>query len=901
MKPIRLTLTGALLASTAIMMPRFVLAQDEGPTAQSDETITILGQFVPDEKRDTSEISNILDAEALARTQDSDIANALQRLTGLSLDEGRFVIVRGLNERYSRATLNGSPLPSNEPLRNVVPLDIFPTSILEGVLVQKTFSPEFGLDFGGGLLELRTVGVPNEEFFEIGASFGYNTVTSFDRGFTYAGSDFDWTGTNDIDDFRTFPSGTIPRNLNTLSPGEREIAGESLPNVWSVQEDDSIPPDLSFNAAYGNRWELGGESALGFVLVADYGNSWFTKDGLRRDIRTTDQGFEIQDDFSSTGQGCDESPFECGFFETVQSIDLNALASVGLNIDNNNEIKVTSLILRKTTKEALLQTGFEEDQGQILQDGRLDWIERQTWSNQITGDHYLPILSNVWDNFGETNINWRGSYSEAKRDVRNRKDFLYEQEPDGVFRLDSRILESNQTTYASLEDENWQVGIDIKQPVSIWDIDVELKFGAAYEESERASELRRFLFAPAPGVSAVQLIPVREQIPEIIFGRINVDPNGYVLQDNTVPSDAFLADFENVQFYAGFDAQLTQTLRIAAGFRYEDSEQNTTSFARTDLICGDFFGGGALPPVCRGPDASGATVAFANGDAIPVTLRGEFLLPAVTATWEFLPNNQIRAGFSQTINRPTLRELSTSPFLDPDRDVEIEGFPFLNIAEVDNYDIRWEWYFAAREFVTVGVFYKQIDNPIELTFTPFGNEVRRSFRNGTEAELIGVEAEIQKNLNFQDWFGFDFLGSREFYINANFTYIDSETTIAFDPLNIITNETRELQGQSDILANVQFGFQDFDRGERGAILFNFTGERVETVGVLGLPETFERPPALLDVVYSKEIAGFFGGTYELSFEARNLLDDDYVLEQGGITIEQYDLGRTFSVGVTARY
>ncbi len=898
MKSTRVTLTGALLASTAMLMPVSVLAQDDAPVAQSDEVIVVQGAFIPDEKRETSEISNILDAEALSRTQDSDIADALQRLTGLSLDDGKFVIVRGLNERYSRATLNGAPLPSNEPLRNVVPLDIFPTSILDGVLVQKTYSPEFAADFGGGLMELRTKAVPDEAFIEVGGSFGYNTETSFQEGLTYAGSDWDWTGLDAIDDFRAFPSGTIPSDLSTLTEGEREIAGESLPNVWTIQSDDSLPADYSLNFAAGNGWEMGDESALGVIFVAGYGNSWENRFGLRRDVRTSAEGLEIQDDFSSNAEGCDEIEFDCGYFDTTQTIDLNALASVGFTINNDNAIKLTSAVLRKTTKEALLVTGREDDQDQILQDGRIDWVERQTWTNQVVGEHFLPFFDSF--DLPLTQLDWRVSYSEAKRDVDNRKDFLYELEPDGVFRLDSRILESNQTTYAELEDSTFEVGADLKQAFTLWDMDIELKAGGSYFEQERESSLRRFLFQPAQGLSSAQLAPLREQIPEIIFGRVNIDPNGYRLVDNTQASDAFLADSEIIAGYAGLDAQVTPTLRIAAGLRYEDSEQVTTSFARTATRCGELFGGGATPPGCASDGSNSSEIIFEQGDQIGITLTGEFLLPSVTATWEFLPNNQVRLGFSQTLNRPSLRELSTSPFLDPDRDEEVEGNPFLTIAEIDNYDIRWEWYFARGEFLTLGAFYKDITNPIEETFSVFGNETRRSFRNGESAELLGVEAELQVALPFQDWFDWTFLGDREFYVNTNFAYIDSETTTGFNPLNIVTNDTRELQGQSDILANLQLGFQDFERGEKAALLFNFTGDRIDSVGVLGLPDEVESPPTLLDFVYSRELP-LAGGVYEVSFEARNLLNDDYELNAEDILIEQYEIGRTFSVGIKARY
>ncbi len=901
MKPTHPTLTGALLASTAFLVPSLALAQQgDTPTVAADETIVIQGQFVPDEKRETSEISSIIDDEFLAQTQESDIAETLKRVTGLSIDEG-FVIVRGLNERYTKATLNGAPLPGNDPLRNVVPLDIFPTSVLEGVLVQKTFSPQYSGEFGGGLIELRTIGVPDEGFFEISGSLGGNTATTRQDGFSYAGDGWDWTGTDDITDFRELPNGfPTTEEIDGLTPAELELAGEQILNNYSVQQID-VPVNWSTTASFGERAEIGDESAIGFVGVVTFGNDWFTIDGARRSVAATANGLELQDEFAPDAALCEGVDIECGFFETTQTINLNALGTLGFEIDNNNTIKVTSAILRQTTKESLIQSGVEglEDED-VIQRVRIDWIERQTWLNQVTGEHYFAALPE--NLFGDTQVQWRAAYNESSRNVQNRKDYEYFLDPsDNVFRLRPNFIENNQTSFARLRDEAYEFGIDVAQPFIFFDrFEGDFKFGAAYEETDRDSTLRRFFF-DAPGIGSIRTRDIRAQIPEITFGRINIDPNGLILVDNTSPSDAFNANDEVFSAYGLVDVQITPVLRVSAGLRYQDTELRTQSFARGQIFCDELIslsgGTATLPEQCNT-----GSVAFDDGDVIDATLSGEFLLPAATVTWEFRPNFQVRAGYSQTFNRPTLREISTSPFIDPDRDTEVEGNPFLTIAEVDNYDIRFEYYFGTGEFATVGVFYKEIDNPIEESFVAEANETDRTFINGESAELIGVEWEVQKSLFFQDWFGWDFLGTREFYVNANFTYVDAETTIIQTPTNILTNLTRDLQGQSPILANLRFGFDDIDRGERGALLFNYTDGRIDTVGTFGRPDLVENPPILVDIVYAREFAlPGVPGQYEFSLSARNLLGDEYTLTADDIFIEEYELGRTFTVGLSARF
>ncbi len=222
------------------------------------DEIVVTGQYIPDEKRVTSEISELLDTDALSAFGDSNIAVSLQRVPGLSLSQGSFVIVRGLNERYSQALLNGAQLPSPEPLTRVVPLDIFPNSVLAGVLVQKTYSPQYGADFGGGVLALRTLAIPEERFFEAGVSLSFNTASVFEDGLTFEGEGADWLGVDFGD--RDLPDG-IPRELDSLSAAELEAAGESLPDVYTPELDDN-PPGVSLELAYGDRftpgrWRLG--------------------------------------------------------------------------------------------------------------------------------------------------------------------------------------------------------------------------------------------------------------------------------------------------------------------------------------------------------------------------------------------------------------------------------------------------------------------------------------------------------------------------------------------------------------------------------------------------------------------------------------------------------------------
>lgn len=894
------TLMGGLLASTAICAPHAALAQDQDQGApQGVETLVVTGQFIPDEKRATSEVADLLDSDDLSLSGDSDIASALKRVTGLSTDEG-FVFVRGLNERYTRVLLNGVTVPSNEPLTRVVPVDIFPTSLIDSVLVQKTFSPQYPGDFGGGVLELRTKSIPDEEFLSIGLSGTYNTVTNLERGLTAQGGAFDWLGA----DFgaRRFDE-IIPDvgELPNATEAELEVIGESFRNVGSIDA-ETLPPDVGLNVSYGNSWNLRSESRFGFVIVADYENTWETRQGTRRSVGAGD---EIEIDFSPGNEDCLLLGLDdCGFTRTNQTVNLNGLVSFGLEIDRDNALEFTTAILRKTTLQSLIQQG-DGAEDEIVQDNRIDYIERQTWTNIVSGEHYWSILPES-AGFLDTEVNWYFSYSESKRDVEDRRDILFEfEEQVDAFAIAVEAIPDNNTiTFAALLDDTFEGGIDFVQPATIFGQAVDFKFGGQYINQQRDSLFREFGFIPPPGFAAD--FDLRTQVPEIIFGPVNIDPLGFEITEVTDPQNFFAAEDEIFAGYVQVDAQVTDALRVAAGFRYEDSSQlaiNTNGIA--DLTCGTNTFAVDLSEVFAAECAGGpSTVLFPGSTefpfdpvSVPIDLQGEFGLPTVTVTYEFLPNNQIRFGYSQTVNRPSLRERSLGIFLEPDRDTEIVGNPFLEIAEIDNFDLRWEWYFAADQFFTLAGFYKEITNPIEQSIVAVP-ELTRSFINAEQAELVGVEAELKVNLPFNEWW--PALGNRQFFFFGNGSYIDSDVTIDPSQATLLTSDSRQLQGQSEFLGNIQFGYEDADAGEKAVLQVNYTGPRIESVGAFGAPDAIETPPVLVDFVASKDFE-MFGGTYTWSFSARNLLNDDYELEQGNVVIEQFDLGRSFGFGVTANY
>lgn len=873
----KFTLKRALLASTVLALPTAAYAQEQDPEIRDDlndiEEVVVQGAFIPDEKRDTSEVANVLDSEAFQRAGDSDIAVALTRVTGLSLFQGKFVFVRGLGERYSSVMLDNALFPSTDPLRRVVALDILPTSLVENVLVQKTYSSAFPAEFGGGVVNIRTKAVPDEFIFEMGASVGFNTVSTGATGFTTDRDSVEWTSFRG--DRREAPPGLFDVPFGGVVP---EAVTEQLAGNFSVDE-EANHPNGSFGITIGDSWEIG-DRRLGILASGGWNTEVVNKNGTRRVIQI--EGTDPNQDFSP--EAClaadpDLDPSiaaNCGRRNTESTYALSGLISVGLEWDANNSFKATTVLLRNSRAESLIQQGiFGADPDNIRTFVRNDFIETNVWTSQIGGNH-------EWFLFGDqgTLVDWRATYYRTDRDAPLRREVNFQYFPLGE---EFRLLPAqnlNETSFGALDDESLEFGFDITQPFTVGDVAVDFKTGFNYADRTRQSATRRFFYTGLLTASDELLT----RVPEIILGSANIGEGGFRLEDRTAGSDIFEAAIESFSFYGKLDAQLSPKLRVSGGLRYEESKQTSDTF---EFIIG-----------------------LGEPDPINIVQKIERLLPSATVTYEVVENVQMRLGYSQTLSRPDLRELSNALFIDPDRDTLVIGNPgrlvdtngdgevddvqdALQAAIFDNFDFRLEYYFGLGEQASIGVFYKDIRDPIEQSFGLRAGTLLQSFDNADQGQLFGIEAEIEKILDFDQWFGWD-TGSRVWMVKANGTYVDASVSFSEDFGSVRpTNLNRRLQGQSEWLGNIQFGWESVELGETFNIALNYTGDRIFTVGVNGAPDVFEEPPILLNVNYKRRIFD----NWEMNVAIDNILDDDYILRAGDVLAEQFDIGTTFSLGL----
>jgi TonB-dependent receptor len=811
---------------------------------------------VLEERREESAVANILGAEQISKAGDSDAAGALKRVTGLTLVGGRYIFVRGLGERYSSTLLNGANVPSPNPTRRVVPLDLFPAGIIDSIAVQKSFTPEMPAEFGGGTVQLRTKSVPEAPFFEIEAKIGYNDQTTGKSGLTYDGGSDDWTGSDDgtraMSDLlmAATADGTELREFNRFTgvgytKEELEIIGESLPVNYQIYEED-IDPNLGFGMAGGTRFDFTDDFTLGFLAAMDYDNKWASTVQQRTDYVVSGDELVPENDYT--------------YRTTVRNIDLSGFFTVGAEIGDHNSLTYNWMLLRSTTDRTQRQQGFNKDaEGGDVQFTELEWLERELIANQVLGEHSFPSL---WD----LKLDWNFTTATAEtiepdtRTYRYDPDTLTPEEDDLIFSIRN---DSNQRRWGDLQDNSDDWNFNLIQPFPLGErMDFDVRFGLGGMERDRDSSLRRFAFRSRGPISGN--IDLRRNLnPEDVIYDETIDPRGWQLGEVTIATDAYTADQTIDSGYFAVDFMLDEWLRLGGGLRREKSRQSVTTFDQFD------------------PDRN----------PVVSNLKTEDLFASLSATLIF-GDHQIRAGYGETTNRPDFKELSEALFKDPLLDRLVKGNPDLIPAYLDNFDLRWDWYFDQGEFVSLGAFYKEFRDPIETVILAGASQIT-TYNNAEAAENLGIEFEFYTTLDFiGKWWGEEAWWEK-WYINTNYAWIDSEIELSEEDSAVLTSATRPLQGQSPYVWNFQVGYDDLDRGINTALLYNVFGERIVDVGTNGAPDIYQQPRPVLDFVYSQK----FGEHWKFKFRARNLLNAEVEITQGGETRRSFDVGREYTAAL----
>lgn len=867
------------------------LPEEEGGMAielPALEEVFVIASFDPSgfevSERDTSNIVDTIGVELLTRFGDSDVAASVVRVPGISVQDDKYVFIRGLGGRYVTSTLNNSTMPSTNPSKRTVPLDLFPSNFVNQLDIKKSFLPYMPGESTGGNLVINTKTFPDERSLGVSASLGAVggltgsriAVDPFDGGFDLLGWDDgarkEHIVVKTIGDivqdggvFTDDQGQTFELSQNVLRELQR-TAGVFLAEGWDLDFQDAAP-NGSVGLNFGDLFTLG-EGELGFYAAVNYSNDWSQRtNGLRKT-------------YSASGIIADDQRYE----SYSNNIDISGLVSVGYNIGNTT-LEWNNVVSRSTESFVERSVGREGDEFRAVYQHTNQWEERQFVSSQLLGSHFLNDDGSL---FGE----WQFTASQALRYMPGRTDVRFNAEanltdPAALLEVYDFSLANNEQTdvlngfffsnggstkrWDELTDDNFDASFDIT-----WDVFDngssfgQMKFGAQAIYRERDADSATYGYfnngANAP-LSRSPSVLVSDNIficgegdgtvtcADNTLGGVQNNPtDGFLFQVRTQVSDEYEATLDYNSVYAMYDHTFGSAWQVVAGARYEQYDQVTDTFDLT------------------------------TGNPVQGVVDEGSLLPSLGVNWFYADDQQLRFAVSKTVARPDFKEASNAVFFDNEFNVRVRGNPNLGISDIVNVDLRWEWYFGDNEQdnLSAALFYKDMTDPIERVYQAASGTAAnsRTFQNSVAAELYGAEIEGRKEFLLTDDY------NNTIFVSFNAAYIESE-------VELLSGEARALQGQPEFTANFVIGYDNLPGGHQLTLLYNHNGASIADVGILGLPNIFLESRGELNLVYRFDI------TDALRLKARieNIFDAEVEYTQGGQIFQLYDKGTTFQLGL----
>ncbi|HEX5732578.1 MAG TPA: outer membrane beta-barrel protein [Blastocatellia bacterium] len=791
-----------------------------------------------EDRKSATTVQDTISAREISKDTASSAAGVVQRAPGVSVVND-FVYVRGLGERYSNTSLNDALLPTTEPDRKVVPMDLIPANLLQNIRILKTFTPDQPGEFSGGLVSLETIEFPKATSLSVSFSMGFNTVTHGENFLGYQGG-----GTRDFfgfgrsarkrpatipDDRRVAPITII--NPEGFTPEQLEAIGESFENIWDPR-DDSARPDVGWSISGGRSF-----GKFGMVGALSFKNELQSLDEVRNFYQIVDVGVIRPGN-------------QYEYTSSQMAARLGGAVNLSYQLTPNNRFYFKNFLTNQATDEARIFEGFNEDRGTDFFNTRLRYIEERIYTGQVSGNHVVDWLR-------DSIFTWRYTYSRATLDEPDLRESLYEFNPSAG---DFTYLNQTQSLFRMFNDMRENVREPAFDLAKFWffsSVSLNTKLGASYINRDRVFDSRRFRFTPR-GLAGLDLTRRPEQlvIPENIEG-----DRGFEIREETRPTDHYDALQNIVAGYLMGDITLKKW-RLIGGARVETSEQRVTTFEPFNPI--------SAPVLAE--------------------LKDTDILPSLGIAYAIMNGSMnLRFGFSRTVARPQFRELAPFEFTDVTGGRATVGNPELVRTLITNYDLRWEWFFAPTQLIAVSAFHKDLKDPIENVVEATA-ALRTTFRNVNKARNTGVEVETRKNLG-DFWDRFQGLS-----LNANYTYVRSRVDIGEENRLVLTNIERPLVGQAGNIVNLILDYEipRFDAEARA--LYNFTGDRISDVGAFGLPDIIEHSYPHLDLLFAKR----FGGErkWRAEFTAENVLNRRVDFRQADQAFRVYRPGRRFSFGVS---
>lgn len=791
------------------------------------------------ERKLAAVVSDSLSNEELRQGPSSDAAGALQKVTGISIVDDGYVYVRGLGERYSATMLNNAIVPTTEPERRVVPLDLFPAKLIDNIKVLKTYSPDLPGEFSGGLVQMQTVEFPAAKSLNVSVTYGFNSQTTFQRFAGQRGATFG-EALGFGGDARKLPS-IIPSDkrlfVGNFSEAEFQRFGQAFPVNYEVSPVISMRPSQTYSVSGGNTF-----GKLGIVGAVTFTNSPQHIGEARRFLVNSGAGQpQIFSDYSD-------------FNTDTAAAKIGAVMNAAYRLNATNKFLFRNTLTRDSEQQTRVFTGLSGGTNQELQSTRLQWLERQLFSTGVEGEHAVSKL-------GNSLFFWQFTYSLSSRDEPDLRETIRGREPGstGQYRY-LNLPEGGLRFFSELQDRIYEPQGGYSKPFFAGKVSGIFKTGFRGTVRRRDFDSRRFRYFP------VRAQTINFDAPtNLVLGEANIRPDGFTIREITRGTDKYDASMD---IYGGFtmvDLALGPKWRLVTGFRIEDA--NITVRTIDPLVPG------AVPQIAN----------LANRD----------WLPSVNAIYAMSRRQNLRFSYGRTVNRPDFRELSPFEFTNIVGGYSTVGNPELKRARIDNYDARWEWFLGGNQLLAASYFHKRFVDPIEQIYRPTASELRQSFINVAGAVNQGVEFEYRQALNRFS------RKLRPWSVQANFTLVDSDVDIPVDRFPQLTSRNRPLAGQSKYLFNVVTEWTEPKLRSNARLYVNSVSRRLTDVGTFRLPDIYQERQVFVDAVYQVSLNET--GKWTMRFSAENLGNNRYRYTQANFIVRDFIIGRTFTIGTSYNF
>ncbi len=823
--------------------------------------VTVVGQA----KRNTvnAQISQLktsllvesgISAQQISRTQDKDASEIIRRVPGISIIDGKYVMVRGLSQRYNNVWVNGAAVPSSEPDTRAFSFDIIPSSQLDNLTIVKTPAPEYPADFSGGFILIKTKDLPSRNAFNISLGTAINDQTHFKDFWYNKGSKTDWLGFDN--GLRSF-NGDIKGKLNTYpgSDGNNLIRldNNKFNNDWTTRKKTPVG-DLKLNMDFSHRWVFDNGAAFGMLGALNYSNTYKSFTNM------TNAMYSTWDPNTNKGNRIFEAT------DNQYSNDVKWGAMLNLmyrSKTGKNYYEFKNIFNQNGTSRLTERTNGIDEQSDHYNQTEYYYSSRSTLTSQLTGRHTLE---------NRQKIDWSAGYSYANRNLPDRRIYKVDdsQNANGTLQLTDGNNITRYSTY--LYEHIGSANVNYEKKFEVFNITPLLKAGAYGEYRTRNYRTRQFAYL---GDNTMFQNWAVDDVKNQLSNPSNFGADKLSLKDNSSYMDDYKGKSLLGAGYVGLNIPFTSHFSLYAGVRYEYYKMTLTSSANSN-------------------EYRERSTDYKYND----------IFPSANFLYKLNDQHQFRLSYGKSVNRPEFREVAPSIFYDFELASNIQGNPGLKTAYVHNIDFRYEWYPRRGETLSVALFYKRFKNPIEWGYTVTGgNTYNYQNTNAQSADSYGVEVDVRKNL--------DFIGLPDFSWVFNGTLIKSK--VHFDAS--ANQDDRPMEGQSPYLINTGFFYEHPRTGWTASVLYNRIGKRITGVGrnagittqgdEIKVPNSYEMPHDAIDLMVGKK----FGGL-EVKFGVKDLLAQTIKFKQFGdlmnnnrkidytLYTRKFKPGRTFNLSLS---